>query len=447
MKTALNLALLYFALLASAPLWSQVEPSATGGDVISPVDDLHMAIPPPISGRLYSTEFSSESKSNYVAGGVAFTAAYTDNLLSVQTTHQVSDEIYSVVPNFSFERKTPRQLQSLSYALGFTFYQHTSDLNAITQSAEAEYQYHPSRYSTISVRDDFSQNSNAFNQVTPVSGGSVAGLPQVSSTVVVAPFENQITNAASGDATWQFARDAMIGGGGSYQLLNYENLSNVPGLNDSNITGASAFYSRRVSRGQYLGANYLYSRIATHPEITTTNTHAILGFYTIYLNRTSSLSISAGPQHYDVEQSPNPSHSAWAPAVSGTFGWESARANVAASYSHIVSGGQGLTGAYHSDLANASARWLFSRTWTGEVSGGYSNYNSVTPLGSFANQGGHTLVGTAAIQHKFGEILSGELGYSHFHQSYGQIQAVSSFPDSNRVYMSINCKFRKPIGR
>jgi len=239
----------------------------------------------------------------------------------------------------------------------------------------------------------------------------------------------------------------MVGGGGSYQILRYGSLTDVPELSNADTSGASAFYSRRLSRSQYLGADYSYGRFSTDPIESTTNTNAILVFYTVYPRQGASLSILAGPQHYTAEQAPYASKSAWTPAVLASAGWQTSRANMIASYARAVSGGAGLVGAYYSNTALASVRWLMTRSWNIGMDGGYSNLRNATSIPDVSNQGGHTWSASASIRRRISENLHGELGYGHFYQSYAAIQSVSNFPDSNRVYVSINYQFTRPLGR
>ena len=119
---------LCLTVLVCGPLWSQVVPSATGG-AYPPNDDLKMSIPPALNGAAYPTKVGSEVRSNYIQAGLGFTAAYTDNLMNIQSTHEVSDEIFSILPSIGLDRKTPRQTQELHYGGGFSFYRHTTDLN------------------------------------------------------------------------------------------------------------------------------------------------------------------------------------------------------------------------------------------------------------------------------------------------------------------------------
>ncbi len=440
-----KIACLCVAILWVVPSRAQVEPSAVGGPPT--LDDTQMMTPPPISGETYPSGVSSESQSNYLSGGVIFTTAYDDNLMITGRTSSSGDETYSILPTLKIERKTARQLESLIYSSGFTFYQHTNAFNAVSQNGTANYQFHLSPYAVINIQDSFRQNSNLFNQTNPFAAGVVSGGAPALTNALISPFANQLENSTSGGIAYQFGRNAMIGADGSYELLHYSSASEFTGLYNSDLTVGSTFYSRRLSRSQYAGAVYRFSRIATHPVNTDTTTHAILGFYTVYLNRTFSVSVLAGPQHYDATQPPAPSSSSWTPTVEGSAGWQTKRTNLAISYSRIVTGGGGLLGAYHSNSVDGSARWQIGRTWSTAVESGYSIYKSAIPIYTSGNIGGHTVIGTASLRHMLSESLNAEVGYSHFHQSYSGIQAASLFPDSNRTYVSISYQFSKPLGR
>jgi hypothetical protein len=78
-----------------------------------------------------------------------------------------------------------------------------------------------------------------------------------------------------------------------------------------------------------------------------------------------------------------------------------------------------------------------------------ANYGSnaiLDPLPTF-NTGGHTISGNAAVQRQVGEHLNLQLQYTHLHQSYGDIAAISSVPNRDRVAVSISYQFLRPLGR
>ena len=76
-----------------------------------------------------------------------------------------------------------------------------------------------------------------------------------------------------------------------------------------------------------------------------------------------------GPQHSDATQPPLPPARSWSPLLTASLSWQGQRTSLAASYARIVTGGGGLAGAYHSNIANVSGRWQISRTWTARTVG------------------------------------------------------------------------------
>ena len=433
--------------LASTPcLWSQVEPSATGGELT--LDDTRMMTPPPVNGAVYPRNVGAETKSNYLAGGLVFTGAYNDNIM-IDPARKIADSNYSITPTISIDRRTPSDLLAMSYSAGFTFYQKTTGYNGVTQDGIFDYEHHLSRYSVLSLRDALHQNYNLFNQANPFVGTGVsAGAPSPTS-VYVFPFQNQIGNSVDGSFEYQYAKNAMIGAGGNYAISRYQNLSGTSGLNDSDATGASAFWNRRLSRGDYLGATYGFSRITTQPIETTTDVHTVYGFYTHYITPRISFSVLAGPQHIDSRDAASGAEViAWKPSGQGSVGYQTTRSNFAINYARTIGGASGLAGAYQSDIASAEIRQQLSRTWNVGAGGNYALFKNVTPAVSNANPGGHTVSGTASLRHNFGEQIVIEVGYSRFHQSYNNSGFNTLlYPDANREFGSVMYQFHRPLGR
>jgi len=136
------------ALLAATPVWSQLE--ATPFEMApTPSDNSRMLIPPPVSGVAYPTTVGSQTRSNYLAGGFVFSTAYNDNVVAGGSTVPVGDVIYSILPTITLNQNTVRQQLALTFSPGFTFYQHTSALNAANQSAALDFQYRLSPHTTI----------------------------------------------------------------------------------------------------------------------------------------------------------------------------------------------------------------------------------------------------------------------------------------------------------
>jgi hypothetical protein len=444
-----------FLLVTATPVWSQL--TATPFETLATsVDQTQMATPPPVSVGGYPTTVGSQERSNFLAAGLVFNTAYNDNVLVGDGTTPISDWIYTISPTIALNKTTPRQNLVLSYSPGFTFYQRTSTLNTTGQNANVTFEYRLSEHTTLTLSDNFQKSSNAFDQIYPSSGGAISGSSQTPAISVIAPYADQIRNTANVGLSYQFSRNGMIGASGSFTQNNYPNQTQANGFNNSNSFGGSAFFTRRFSNKQYFGVAYQYSESQSSPvnaQATPANletqvqTHTLLGFYTVYLNPTLSLSVSGGPQYTNATQPPSPPTNSTTPSVMASIGWQKSHTNFVASYSRTVTGNSGLLGAYNSYSAIGSVRWQMTRTWSVGGGANYFNTTNATPSFSSSNPGGETISGTASVHHSMSDHLNVELGYAHLHQSYNDIAALSTAPDSNSGYISISYRLTRPLGR
>ncbi|MGB7849925.1 MAG: hypothetical protein WCF73_03530, partial [Candidatus Sulfotelmatobacter sp.] len=299
-------------LLPAATLWSQVDntPAAPVPALVGPESTSdQMLTPPPVSGQSFPTSSTSEERSNYLRGGMAFTSAYTDNALGSVNGHPVSDVSYSVAPFIALDETTPRLHVVSTYAPGFTFYQRESSLNETDQNASINLQYRLSPHVTLSARDGFQKSSNVFNQPDLASAGAVSGGTQEANFSVIAPIADRLSNTGNVGITSQFAANGMVGASGTFTNLQYPDQAEVPGLFDSSSQAGSVFYSLRISKMHYIGVTYEYQRLLSYPTEgqNETQTHAILFFYTLYATSRFSVSFFGGPQYSDTVQPPLPS--------------------------------------------------------------------------------------------------------------------------------------------
>ncbi len=464
MSARVTIALL---LLAAKLSWPQVEPSGTGG-AANTDDDSQMMTPPPVSGEAYPTTVGSEERSNYLSTGIAVIGAYITNAVpgaTANSVNPVNDGVFSIFPTFALSQSTPRQQTALSYSPSFVIYEPTTSRDTIDQGAALTYRYRLSQHVTLNVGDSFFRTSDVFDQSSTFSSGTITGSTQTSAPTVIAPFAESMSNRVQGLVSYQFGRNGMAGAGGSFSTLDFPNPSNSSGLSNSNASGATAFYNRRLSRSQYLGFNYEYGRTttsgvneqsatetqpsATKIEPSTTETHSFLPFYTLYLSRTVSFSISAGIEHASVQlQSPTPTTvESWTPTVDVSMGWQSNHANLAANYARTVTSGGGLVGAFNSNAVNVSAAYKLTRNWSVASSGNYTNFKDVTPQITSYTDGGTTISGQASLSRMFGERFGVTFGYERLHEEVSGITVISQNPDSNQEYARFTYQFRKPLGR
>jgi hypothetical protein len=459
--------------LFTMPVWSQVETASQPGNAAqqdSPAQpgsatpsseqsfdhpEDRMQAPPPVTGQNYATAFTSEERANYLRYGVVFTPAYTDNALAGTGSHLVSDVSYSVAPTVAIDESTSRVHWVATYAPGFTFYQRLSARNEADENAALNFSYRLSPHVTFSAQDAFQKSSNVFNQPDLGSAGTVSGGMMVPNFSILTPIAERLSNSANASLTYQFALNGMVGASGTFTNLHYPNPSEVPGLYDSASQGGSAFYSLRISKMHYLGATYQYQRLVSYPTegLNETQTHAVMLFYTLYPSSHFSMSFFGGPQYSNTVEPPVPplnigipSAKAWTPAAGASVNWQGRLTSFAISYSHVISGAGGLIGAVHLDSGTGTIRQQLTKSLTASIGGGYAE-NKV--IGSFAPSGydGHSINGTASLQQQFGQHLDVQLGYTRLHQDYGSIPVISSFPDTNREFISIAYQFSRALGR
>ena len=436
-------------LFCSECLWGQVEPSASGGSGATDDDSL-MTLPPQVSGSFYPSSAGSESRSNILSGGVIVSAGYSDNVLAGETSQPISAETYTIFPNIQLMEKTSRARGSLSYSPGFTFYDPTTDLNQVNQNAVADFQYRMTPRLTIGAQEIFQQNSTVFSQPYTLSGATISGSGESGSPIVILPYAGQIMDSTQAHIGYQFSRSSMISGSGYFSSFNFTNvtqsLAQSESLYNSDSGGGSASYSRRLTRSQYMGVTYRYAISQTNPVPSTTESHFASVFYSVNFGREFSLSITGGPE-YSIESAPTvvTTHT-WAPSGSAGIGWQRSRANFALSFARSVTTGWGLLGNYTANTANASVQWKFTRRLTGVVSGNYADTKSATSVITTNTQVGHLLFGRASLEYAIGEHVTAVAEYARLHENFG-IAGISNNPNADRVSVSLNYRFTRPLGQ
>jgi hypothetical protein len=205
----------------------------------------------------------------------------------------------------------------------------------------------------------------------------------------------------------------------------------------------------------YVGLTYEYQRLLAYPTegSSETQTHALLFFYTLYPMERLSISFFGGPQHSDTVQPPIgtlgipvPESRAWTPAAGASLSWRARLSSIALTYSHIISGGGGLSGAVQMDAASLNLRRQLTKTFTGSIGAAYTQ-NVVLASALNGTNKGHTFSGTASLEHQFRQRFNVQLGYTRLHQDYSSVAVIATNPDTNRESISVSYLFSRPLGR
>jgi hypothetical protein len=434
-------------ILLCASVWAQVDTSSAAVAATGTGGSTGMLMPAPISGEGYSMGFSSETRANYLRGGLVFSSAYDTDATSSANGQPVSDVSYSVWPTISLDQTRSRFHWVFNYSPGFTLYQKTSGLNQADQNLGINLSYRLSPHVTLGLRDSFLKTSNVLNQPNQDFAQPVSGSVFVPNESVIAPLADVLSNTANASLTYQFGPNGMVGASGTFANLHYPNQSQVPGLGDSSSRAGSAFYNRRLSKMHYLGATYQYQNFLAYPTLgqSQTTAHSVFLFYTLYLKPTVSISLFGGPQQANTRQFGLPTTTGWSPVGGASMGWQGRLTSFAVSASRAINDGGGLSGAVQAISANASVRRQIIRNLSTSLGGSYADNNMLDPLAIF-NTSGHTVSGSASVQRQVGEHLNLQLQYMHLHQSYSDVAVLSAAPNRDRVAVSISYQFSRPLG-
>lgn len=430
----------------SIPAWSQVEPSASGGG--GPQDDSLMNMPTAVSGAFYPSAPGDEERSNYLSAGLVVSASYDDNVLTRQTVQPVEAGIYQIRPTVGIETKTTRTKASLFYSPGFSFFDPTSELNAAGQNAQASFDYRFTPRMSVSAQEVFQQNSTIFSAPYAISSAALNGSGDLgASPILLLPYVDQYSTTTGVHLGYQFSRSSMIGGSGYFSRFNFSNPSQYTGLYNSNSSGGSGFYTRRVGRSQNIGVEYKYSDTQFDSVSSTTHSQYASLFYTVRLSNNLSLSLKGGPEYSTTAYLGAPTTSSWSPSGTIGIGWQQKRANFAMDYSRAVTTGFGVLGTYTTDTAGAEFEWLFTKRLIGGANGNYANTQTASSLFSNPGQVGHLMFGRASLQYVLSERVNLTGEYVRLHENYGGIAQIKDDPDEDMLTVSLNFVFMKPLGR
>ncbi|HXM20974.1 MAG TPA: hypothetical protein VN948_06890 [Terriglobales bacterium] len=404
-----------------------------------------------------------ESSDNQLTLGVTGATIYDDNSLS-SNADRTGNLSYTVSPNIALSESRPRIVWSLQYGAGFSYNQKTG--KGLTQNLSFTTQYRVSEKLTLELSDRFLHTDSWWTGlvVNPTApGGDVIQQPNES---VITPEAVATTNLARLNVVYQPSASAVAGVGGSFNKADFGNVisGTQQPLLDSKSGTASAYYSQRVHRSNWLGVTYTFQRILTSGQVREgADNQAAEIFYTFAPSSHTSLSLFGGPDYFSsravidivILGIPIPltiPTSGWGASAGVTAGWRGQRTGASVKYMHRISDGGGLSGAVHSDSGTVNFRRQMSERWTANLGVNVANNDSVSIL--YGNSF-RTISGTASLNWNLGNSLTVMLSYARDHQDDSFTNptlagvaggASSRTIDRDRAWISISYHYTRPLG-
>ncbi len=424
--------------VAALPGWAQMNMGMPNGES-------GMATPPPVNIGGGSISLGAESeRSNYLRGGFSFEGSYNDN--PFLTTPPRSDEAYTVSPYIAFSMSRPRANWNLQYSPGFTFFQHFSSENQSSHNLSTNLELRLSPHVSLMLQEGLVKASDVSGQLQPAIVGGVTSASPTETLLVIPPEAGFISNTAAGEITYQFSRNDTVGASGDSSELHYLHLNQLSGLFNSSARGGQAFYSHRLGQKNYLGMNYGFEDIITHPLEIATQVHSPGIFYSFYFTPRISISLFGAAQYAETSGQGFKFAPTWSPSEGGSFNWQGEHTSVNASVARTISTAGGLATAARGITSSGALRHQFSPNLIGTISEVYYDSDTLESLSLFSN-GGRTFSTGASLERTIKKHLDVQVGYTRLDQSYNNIQVISNNSSQNRGWMSISYSFERPLGR
>lgn len=418
----------------------------TNTDVVNPNTPW---LPVLINGETVSLLGEIEA-SNQLSVGMTVASGYDDNTLT-QSDRQIGNTSFSFLPSVSWHESRARSLVDLNYSPGFTVNQRLPELNNATHNAGLNSQFRLTQNVTWRIHDAFVASNNGWANSNPDVPTSALHEP---SQLVLTPLANTISNSAGSDLVYQMGAGTILGGSGSYSLLNYSNLQGGPGVQliDSRTTGADVFYQHRLLPKHWIGLTYGFQRFTFNGGVEESDAHSALLFYTAMIRPHFVVSLFGGATHTQTDgfaaivtsgaTTPG-TRTQWSPSAGATFGWQTPHTGITATFSRRIDSGGGILGTVERMSGMATVQRQFSPNWTGTMSFVYDNNRPLE-----GSEGEYrTLSGTVAVERRLGRQMTVAASYTRAHQTYGIAIPSQLFPDHNRAMLSISYLFSRPLGR
>jgi hypothetical protein len=420
-------------------------------------------VPTPVNGESASLAIPSPREAkNLMSGGLSVGTVLDDNAYS-SNTHRVSNLGYQLLPTIALEQSRARLHWGLSYLMSFTANQRLTPKDSYWHDLGLNVQYRITPRLTARLRDSFNVTSSFSDRLVRKPLAPEFGVLQGPNESVITPRGKRTDNVGSVDLTYQLSASNLVGLSGTISTLHSRDAfgSTSRRLIDTESKNAGAFLSRRLSRRHSIGVTYQFQKLSFQQGLDRTVAHSLLYFHTISLQPNLTLSFFAGPERsrtngQAVEQfvlgpffifaEVPVVHKAWSFAGGTTFSWQGKRMSFRSGYVRRISDGGGLLGAVHLHSMNAEMRRQLAARWTTELGIGFTS-NRLLNSSASSSADIRTLYTSAGVERRLAENLSLGFRYARDHQAYGGSLLTRSSVDHDRLWMSLNYYFNRPLGR
>jgi hypothetical protein len=329
------------------------------------------------------------------------------------------------------------------YNGGETFNEGYGAASAFFGNVSPHYQFHDlvvsqeadwARWRVV-LRDDFTATPGAaftsqgmggpgltaeFSSMLGASLNNFAGASVPSETIDTGNLM-RYRNSIVGEAEYSFSRRSAVTFSGSYGLLHFTG----PGYISSTMVDAQAGYDYLLDPSNSIAVLGSYGKIDYTGTVSSTTDY--LGALAFGRKITGRLAfqVAAGPEEIQSVGGILGNFNLLFASVNSALTYARRRSSVSFNYVRGLTAGSGVFLGATSNTVSGTARYQFTRFWTGSINGGYAVNNSLAPAGATTIQFDNWFVG-ANLGRQIGQHAQFNFNYGASSQNNGAVCPVVS---------------------
>ena len=391
------------------------------------------------------------SRSNVLRMGLRISADLDDNALNNNQNPQ-ANLVTSIQPRLGWHFSRARIDWATDYSPALSRSQNFSVYDSFSHVFENSFQLKLTRRLRIRLHENFLKSTNPFEQLRAAESATGPALGGVPNDTVPATSAEVRTEQASLDMVYAASAHSKMGVVGEFLNARYNLQPAVSTSNQllqsSSTVGAHAYYSRQVTRHQWIGFDYHVQKLVFNSQASSVLVHNLVYIHTIALSGPMSFSFFAGPEQSSVEDmagtlpsSPIRHRSTWHLSGGATTRWSGIRTSVVGRLSRSVGDG-GILGAVRLSKISVEIRRTIAQQWTASLLVSYDDSKALTVPAKLS-------YGSAAagLTRTLGRSFSIETQYWWAHLASESSVPSALSADHNRVSVSLIYDLTLPLGR
>src|SRR3954452_1799587 len=329
-------------------------------------------------------------RKNVLDYGLSSSNSFDDNG-NVSGRSRKNNFMSTLQPQASILVSRPKMEARIYYGPGFTYSTDTANRIGVSHMLGGELTYSFTKRWSMHLRESFLLSSNAIDSVRAAQELPELGILERPGDALVGANVHRRVEQVGAETAYRLSKHTSVGLGTTFSNGKYERLeqsSSTAQPFGTQSWSAHAFFSQQLTPSYSVGVNYIAQNFSSREGKLSTLTHGLLGFATWSLRHNIQLSLFAGPEYSQIDNSlaSNLTTMVYARHTSlsagSSFAWRGEQNGLSASFIQRVSdSGVSAVGAVEARILNVQAQRHLTARSSVNI---FVSYFSNTQLVAFA---------------------------------------------------------------